>query len=253
MKKEKPPYSIAAKYYDELIPKNRGQSIRDLHSFLHGLWDFSDVLPRCLDVGCGTGGIFRHWDCSHLDPLSHGIDPSSEMIALARSNCPQIYFEEVDLLEFNSINKFDWIVSTGNAVNYIAPDERRKFFEKAADLLAPTGLLYFDFDTRRDIEEFWPGQIRIEKRSSFRFEAEYTYDIKRDVGVEKQYWSETKNKKDIFYETHHIYPISPAEIVRDLKETKFKDPIFCHPEDYKFVSDGADFLVLGCIVRLFNG
>ena len=57
----------------------------------------------------------------------------------------------------------------------------------------------------------------------------------------------------LFYETHHIYPISPAEIVRDMKETKFKDPIFCHPEDYKFVSDGDDFLVLGCIVRLLNG
>ena len=253
MKKEKPPYSIAAKYYDELIPKSRRQSILDLHSFLHGLWDFSDVLPRCLDVGCGSGGIFRHWNCSHLDPLSHGIDPSSEMIELARSNCPQVNFEKVDLLEFNSINKFDWIVSTGNVVNYIIPGDRSKFFEKAADLLAPAGLLYFDFDTRRDIEEFWPGQTRIEENSSFTFEAEYTYDVKQDVGIEKQHWSETKNNKSTFSETHYIYPISPAEIVHDMKDAKFQDSIFCHPEDYTFVGDCADFLVLGCIVRLTSG
>lgn len=253
MKNDRPIYSVASKYYDELIPKNRGQSLRNLYLFLHGQWIFSDVLPRCLDVGCGNGGIYRYWDCSHLDPLSQGIDPSSEMIALARSNCPQIYFEEVDLLEFGSSKKFDWIVSTGNAVNYILPDDRRKFFEKAANLLAPGGLLYFDFDTRLDIEEFWQGQTRIEENSSFRLEAKYTYDIKRDVGIEKQYWSEAQDKKNIFTETHHIYPISPSEIAHELKETKFLDPVFCHPEDYEIVGDGADFLVLGCIARLLDG
>jgi len=174
------------------------------------------------------------------------------MIGLARNNCPKIDFKDVDLLELNSTSKFDWIVSTGNVINYVHPDERCLFFKKAVNLLATNGLLYFDFDTRRDIEEFWPGQIRTEERDSFNFKAIYSYDVKQDVGIEKQYWSETKNSNRVFSEIHYIYPISAEEIGFDLRKEKFQEPIFCHPEDFTVVSEVSDFLMLGCIVRLMN-
>ena len=99
---EKPPYSFAAKYYNQLISESRGQSLCGLYFFLHDFWRFSNVLPRCLDVGCGTGGVFQFWDSSQLDPQSCGIDPASEMIALASVNCPQFEFESTDLLAFDS-------------------------------------------------------------------------------------------------------------------------------------------------------
>ena len=250
---EKPPYSFAAKYDNQLISESRGQSLCGLYFFLHDFWRFSNVLPRCLDVGCGTGGVFQFWDSSQLDPQSCGIDPASEMIALASVNCPQFEFESTDLLAFDSANRYDWIVCTGNPINYITPDDRRRFFKKAGELLAPGGLLYFDFDTRLDIEGFWPGQTRVVENLSFKFEAKYTYDAEQDVGIEKQYWSEIQNSEKVFSETHYLYPISPDEIILEMKGAKFQEPIFCDPEDYIVVAKTANFLALGCLVRVADG
>lgn len=253
MNNETPPYSFAAKYYDKLTSKNRALSLRLLYSFLYDLWGFSSELPRCLDVGCGTGGVFKHWDCNQIDPSSSGIDPALQMIALARKNCPQFAFESVDLMEFDSAHTYDWIVCTGNPVNYISHGNRSKFFKKARALLATGGLLYFDFDTRRDIEEFWPGQTRVVENSFFRLEATYSYDAERDVGIEKQCWSESTNDGNVFSETHYLYPISPNDIVLAQRSAGFEVPIFCHPENYTVVTDIANFLVLGCLLRVKDG
>lgn len=253
MKSNIVPYSAAAKYYDELIPDNRDQLLRDLYWSLCDFWGKSDRVPRCLDVGCGTGGIFKLWPATNVDSRSCGIDPAAEMIALARVDCPDYHFERVDLLSFKTVHKFDWIVSTGNPINYISPGKRNEFFEIASKLLAPGGLLYFDFDTRRDIVEFWPGQTRLVKCKSFRFEAEYTYDIEHDVGVERQHWSELKDGESSFSETHYIYPISPTEVFSEMSATHFDKPKFIHPETYAEVQDPNDYLLLGCIARVSCG
>lgn len=244
------PYSSAAKYYDELIPDERDELLRELYWSLRDFWGESEKAPRCLDVGCGTGGILQLWPATNVDSKSCGIDPAAEMIELARLNCSGYQFESVDLLSFKTVHKFDWIVSTGNPINYISPDKREKFFEKASDLLAPGGLLYFDFDTRRDIEEFWPGQTRLVESDTFRFEARYAYDAEQDVGVEIQHWSQLAGGEASFYETHYLNPISPAEVVTEMGSSRFRTPHFIHPETYVEVHDPNDFLTLGCIARV---
>jgi SAM-dependent methyltransferase len=244
------PYSSAAKYYDELIPDERDELLRELYWSLLDFWGESEKAPRCLDVGCGTGGILQLWRPPNVDSKSCGIDPSAEMIELARLNCPGYQFESVDLLSLETDHKFDWIVSTGNPINYIASDKRQKFFEKASDLLAPAGLLYFDFDTRRDIEEFWPGQTRLVESDTFRFEARYAYDAEHDRGVEVQHWSQLAWGEASFSETHYLNPISPAEVVSEMGCTRFGVPQFIHPETYGEVNDPNEFLTLGCIARV---
>jgi len=247
------PYSSAAKYYDELIPDERDELLRELYWSLRDFWGESEKAPRCLDVGCGTGGILQLWPAKNVDSKSCGIDPAAEMIELARLNCPSYQFESSDLLSFETGHKFDWIVSTGNPVNYISPDKREKFFEKASGLLAPGGLLYFDFDTRRDIEEFWPGQTRLVESDTFRFEARYAYDAEQDVGVEIQHWSQLVGGESSFSETHYLYPISPAEVVSEMSSTHFDGPLFIHPESFTKVNDLNDYLVLGCIAKVKCG
>jgi len=247
------PYSSAAKYYDELIPDERDELLRELYWSLRDFWGESEKAPRCLDVGCGTGGILQLWPVTNVDSKSCGIDPAAEMIELARLNCPVYQFESVDLLSFKTVQKFDWIVSTGNPVNYISPDKREKFFEKASGLLAPGGLLYFDFDTRRDIEEFWPGQTRLVESDTFRFEARYAYDAEQDVGVEIQHWSQLPEGEASFYETHYLNPISPVEVVSEMSSTRFGEPLFIHPENYTKVDDANEYLVLGCIAKVKCG
>lgn len=253
MKNDTGPYCLAAKYYDELISDDRDQVMRYLYWTLLERWGDSNRLPRCLDVGCGTGGIFQHWSTSNIDPQSCGIDPVAEMIALARINCPMFQFESFDLLSFEPLNKYDWIVSTGNPINYISPDDRKKFFKKVRKLLAPGGLFYFDFDTRRDIEEFWPGQTRVVEAGSFRFEAEYAYDAERDLGVEKQFWSQLADGGSSFSETHYLHPISPDELVIEMSGAHFQEPLLIDPETYLKVVDPTKYLFLGCLAKIEDG
>lgn len=101
---------------------------------------FPDFSGRALEVGAGSGRI--------MQPLQDagwnvdGIEPSSEMVEMARKKGIES-IEEVTLEEFKPAHKYDLVLLT-SYVFQLFPDPQI-VFDKARELLAEQGSLYFSF------------------------------------------------------------------------------------------------------------
>lgn len=101
-----------------------------------------------IDIGCGTLGHSRHL-AKHFD-LVFAVDPSSEMIAKARTIAKDENLGNV-LLHLGSIeslaatNKFDLAIAMFNVVNHILDlKSLESLVESVANSLVPGGVWIFD-------------------------------------------------------------------------------------------------------------
>jgi SAM-dependent methyltransferase len=106
-----------------------------------------------LEVGCGTGNylIALH---EATGCRGAGIDPSSEMLAVARSRTDALYFRQgrAEALPFTPPG-FDLIFSV-DVIHHV--EERVAFFREAARLLRPGGRLCTVTDSAEDIRRRVP-------------------------------------------------------------------------------------------------
>src|SRR3954468_2783884 len=95
---------------------------------------------RILDLGCGTGQLTRR--ITDAGAVVTGIDHSSEMIAQAKANYPEIPFEIADVRELAVDEPFDAVFS--NAVlHWVKPPERA--VERISVALNPGGRFVAEF------------------------------------------------------------------------------------------------------------
>jgi len=68
-----------------------------------------------LDVGCGTGGFYKFLKERHIDCAYTGIDINANMIAIAKSNYPEIQNNlfVFDILEENVSKRYEYVISNG--------------------------------------------------------------------------------------------------------------------------------------------
>jgi SAM-dependent methyltransferase len=106
---------------------------------------------RILDLGCGTGTLGI--ELTNKGHFVHGIDISSEMIEVAKSKSlgiANIKFEVRDLRGFSSNSKFDLIICTFDAFNYLLDiNDVKALFNDVAVSLKKNGLFIFDSNTER--------------------------------------------------------------------------------------------------------
>lgn len=102
------------------------QAYQDKHSFV---WQYGTSLlelleprsgERILDVGCGTGQLSA--EIARSGALVTGLDSSSEMLAEARRNCPQLHFVEADAADFQFDEAFDAVFSNA-ALHWVKNQE----------------------------------------------------------------------------------------------------------------------------------
>ncbi len=72
--------------------------------------------PRIVDLGCGSGSFAA--EMSKHGARLIGVDYSSDMIALARSNAPLAQFECCSLFDY-SVPPCDIVCALGEALNYL--------------------------------------------------------------------------------------------------------------------------------------
>ncbi len=112
-----------------------------------------DSSSHILEVGCGTGNysIALH---EATACRGAGIDPSAEMLAVARSRTNALYFRQAkaESLPFTQPG-FDLIFSV-DVVHHVT--DRPAFFRKAARLLRPGGRLCTVTDSAEDIRRRVP-------------------------------------------------------------------------------------------------
>ncbi len=100
-----------------------------------------------LDLGCGTG--IHAFEMSKLtNGKVHGIDRSVDMIDKARNKYSDeslLNFTESDILDFQSDERFDFVISVFHILSYqTSNDAFNQYFKVAADHLNKDGVFVFD-------------------------------------------------------------------------------------------------------------
>ncbi len=117
-----------------------------------------------LDIGCGSG-LFLGWLAAH-GRIARGIGVEPNPAALAAAEAMRKRLAELGAeaeLEFRRVNsEQDWpdgsfdVVSSVDVMHHVALDAREAFFERAAALVRPGGLLlYKDMAPRPRLFALW--------------------------------------------------------------------------------------------------
>jgi SAM-dependent methyltransferase len=94
-------------FYDRQASQRPNETGRAYHELLRGYFSFF-VPPgqRVLELGCGLGDLL-----AGVKPAKGvGVDFSAEMLDLARQRHPELEFREVDAAQFQSEEKFDYVI-----------------------------------------------------------------------------------------------------------------------------------------------
>jgi len=101
---------------------------------------------RVLDVGCGAGPLAKMLADAGFDVT--GIDPSAELLKLARANVPQARFIHISAYDVE-VRNYDAIVAVAEPLTYHddlaeADNLVSRFFRRVAEALPAGGMLIFD-------------------------------------------------------------------------------------------------------------
>ncbi|HTD66514.1 MAG TPA: glycosyltransferase, partial [Candidatus Limnocylindria bacterium] len=126
-------------FYDQRTAGRPAELQRRYHSLLESYFRF--LIPagqRVLELGCGLGDLVKS-----LEPKrAVGVDFSPSTIELARPRNPEIEFHIGDAAEFQTVEKFDYIVMS-DLVNDV-PDVQQ-VFERARSNAIPDTRLVVNF------------------------------------------------------------------------------------------------------------
>jgi 2-polyprenyl-3-methyl-5-hydroxy-6-metoxy-1,4-benzoquinol methylase len=101
--------------------------------------------PSILEIGCGPGNITKYLVSKRPDSIIEAIDTSPQMIALAKTNNPSVYFNVMDCREIHSINKQFHAIVCGFCLPYLSETDCSKLIYDCATHLVPNGILYMSF------------------------------------------------------------------------------------------------------------
>ena len=102
---------------------------------------FVENKSTALDVGCGSSGRFIEVLIKNgITPT--GVDISSEMIALARQQHPEVTFYAEDICTWQLPQKYD-LVSAWDSTFHLPLAEQKPVLQKMCDGLNPKGILLF--------------------------------------------------------------------------------------------------------------
>ncbi len=129
--------------------ENYEKKFSQYDEYLKQISTFADLFKpgqSILDMGCGPGlnaGIFSHKGLSVT-----GVDNSSEMIHLAKKNCPGGNFLLTSVTDFLTNDKFDGICLSFIIV-HLETDIVVELLQRISGFIKPDGKLYISFMSGR--------------------------------------------------------------------------------------------------------
>ncbi len=142
------PYSIFARFYDDLMKVvDYGSWVK----YILELLEFYRFKPQTIvDLACGTGNA--SYLLARLGYHVIGIDKSAEMLAVAqKKNKPangQVEFYQYDMRSFQLNKRVDLIICLYDSINYLLTEKDLfKTFCRVKEALKPEGFFIFDFNT----------------------------------------------------------------------------------------------------------
>lgn len=120
-----------------------------------------------LEIGCGTGNYIGSLQAATKGAAYWGIDPSAEMLAVARSRWPDVGFRQAhgESLPFGGA-QFGFVYSV-DVVHHLT--DPLACFQEARRALAGDGVFCTVTDseriieTRRPLSTYWPETVAVEK------------------------------------------------------------------------------------------
>ena len=149
-------FSAMAETYDHGIS---GKAIRHIHKIL--VRTISGTLHpgvRLLDVGCGTGRLLAELE-ERFGVTGLGVDPSAEMVRVARTACPNMDIRVGTCAELPWESQSVDVVIASLAYHHF--DDRTGFVTEATRVLRPSGWIYV-------LEPCLPAPIRAVVNAFFR-------------------------------------------------------------------------------------
>ena len=146
-------------YYPEAFGQQllKWLSDRDLHP------------AKALDLACGTGVLCRILKEQGIE--SRGMDFSEGMIAIARTESPDIPYDVADMITYRPDEQFDLVTCTGDALNHIPElSNVGRIFENVYAYLAPGGYFVFDLLDEQEISTAEPFDLQFDETISARFQ-----------------------------------------------------------------------------------
>lgn len=111
-----------------------------------------------LDLGCGTGVLCRILQENGI--RSAGMDFSSGMIDIARTENPGIPFEVADMITYRPEKAFDLVTCTGDALNHISGlSDIARIFRNVYAYTAPGGYFVFDILNENEVSTSEPFEM----------------------------------------------------------------------------------------------
>lgn len=210
-------YKNLSKVYDKLMDVDYATYISFIEDNIIKKENF-----KILDIGCGSGTITKFL-ASYGEVTA--IDSSLEMLAQAKSKCPDVMFLNLDIIEIDKIpDKFDLITSNFDVLNYLDDfSQLKETFLKIYNLLNEGGMAIFDLHT--------PEKIRyMLKEQPFVYDSDeisymwFTYETENDLEVESEISFFVKNKDGMYSKLEELQKqrtYEVADILKSLEEIGF--------------------------------
>ena len=151
-------------YLDEEICDTY-QNLKDLFAVERVLIDHLSTIAipggKILDIGVGAGRTTRYLLQVSTDYV--GIDYSSQMVALAKRNCPDVNILECDARDLSrfSDQEFGLVFVAFNGLDYVSHSDRLTALCEIVRVLKPAGIFVFS-SHNRDYEHY--NKLRVKYR-----------------------------------------------------------------------------------------
>lgn len=146
----------------------------------------NDIPRRALDLGCGTGSLFRYFPAA---TYKVGMDISPEMIKSANNHYPNSDFQIGDIRNFHFIDKFQLITCNHDTINYLtSTEDLERHFVCIRENLADDGYYFFDVSSERNLTDNFHDRIFRETIDNTFFIWENSYDSKKKEIISSLYF-----------------------------------------------------------------
>lgn len=212
-----------AKIYDQIMD---GVPYDLWYNYLKELLDYYNKKPeRVLDLACGTGNMSLRFARKGYSVV--GLDRSKAMLEIARAKTSSLEmspeFIQADIRDFCISNRFDFVFSLFDSLNYILSIiELKKVFSNVYKVLNSRGIFIFDMNTPTRLMSIKPGTTLLNGEGYTCFWEDMVDEkLKRWQVKLKIYFDE--NNSFAYEEFHEETAYPSQEVIDALYETGFKE------------------------------
>jgi len=211
------PYSVLAPIYDQMMSHvNYGRWADYIEAIIHKTGAEVDCV---LDVGCGTGSFLREMRQRHWKVA--GIDPSAQMLKVARKRLPNVPFREDGLPQLATVapGEFAVITCLFDTMNYLPEISLvSAALDSVYQKLASPGLFIFDLVGEENCKHYFnnytENDVISEELAYSRF---CHYDRKNKIQTNE---IQMFTADGVFEEIHHQKIFSYREVEKLIRRKK---------------------------------